>query len=240
MNLPSISVFLIVVFTALSSSIVAQEEVDKYGRDLDELTLKKRGPNKDYYNHLFIGYGFIIGESESDSAKILSPKSSAFMLGYLWKWRITKWYELGFDALYHYNAFHLKQDSLKNIPTTVLHKREKLVYNNIQLAPFQRFKFKNKHHSAGIFLDLGIYAGYNYRVKHQTVERNNTPGAGKTKTVNTQLSFTEDFNYGLLARIGFNRVVFYGRYRWSNLFTDKSGFSELPRYEVGLRIGLHQ
>src|SRR5690606_42107544 len=87
---------------------------------------------------------------------------------------------------------------------------------------------------------LGIYGGYNYRVKHQTLERNNTPGAGKTKTVNTRLTFTEDFNYGLLARIGFNRVVFYGRYRWSSLFTDKSGFAELPRYEVGVRFGLHQ
>jgi hypothetical protein len=162
------------------------------------------------------------------------------MLGYLWKWRMTKWYELGFDVLYHYNSFHIKQDSLKVLPSTKLHKREKIVFNNIQVSHFQRFKFKNKYHSAGIFLDLGVYAGYNYRVKHQTLERNRAKGAGKTKTVNTQLKYTEDFNYGLMARIGFNRVVFYGRYRWSNLFTKNSGLPELPTYEVGLKFGLHQ
>lgn len=218
----------------------AQEDTDRYGRDLESMTLKKKGPNKDNYNHFYLGYGFIFGENSSDSAKILTPKSSAFMLGYLWKWRITKWYEFGFDALYHYNAFHIKQDSLKILPSTNLHKREKIVFNNIQIAPFQRFKFKNKYHSAGIFLDLGVYAGYNYRIKHQTVEQNRAKGAGKTKTVNTQLKYTEDFSYGLLARIGFNRFVFYGRYRWSNLFTDKSGLPELPQYEVGIKFGLHQ
>ncbi|MEX2380146.1 MAG: hypothetical protein WD530_05350, partial [Vicingaceae bacterium] len=78
------------------------------------------------------------------------------------------------------------------------------------------------------------------RVKHQTVEKNQASGAGKTKSVNTQLEYTEDFSYGLLARIGYNRVVFYGRYRWSNLFTEKSGFPDLPNYEVGVKFGLHQ
>lgn len=231
---------LFVCFFFLLGFLAAQEKSDQYGRDLDALTLKKRGPNKDYYNHLFIGYGFIFGESESDSAQILTPKSSAFQLGYLWKWRITKWYELGFDVLYHYNSFHIKQDSMKIVPSSNLHKREKIVFNNLQLAPFQRFKFKNKHHSAGIFLDLGVYAGYNYRIKHQTVESNRAQGAGNTKTVNTELKYTEDFSYGLMARIGFNRFVFYGRYRWSNLFTDDSGLPDLPIYEVGVKFGLHQ
>lgn len=240
MNSNYLRILLIGGFFLLSVFLVAQEESDQYGRDLDELTLKKKGPNKDYYNHLFIGYGFIFGESKSDSAQILTPKSSAFLLGYLWKWRITKWYELGFDALYHYNSFHIKQDSIKIVPSSNLHKKEKIVFNNIQLAPFQRFKFKNKHHSAGIFLDLGIYAGYNYRIKHQTVESNRTPGSGKTKTVNTQLKYTEDFSYGLMARLGFNRVVFYGRYRWSKLFTNESGLPDLPTYEVGVKFGLHQ
>ncbi|MEX2379325.1 MAG: hypothetical protein WD530_01165 [Vicingaceae bacterium] len=180
MNPKRLRIALIVCILFSFGFLSAQEEDDRYGRDLEALTLKKKGPNKDYYNHFYIGYGFVFGDNESDSAKILTPRSSAFMLGYLWKWRMTKWYELGFDVLYHYNSFHIKQDSMKIVPTSNLHKREKIVFNNIQLSPFQRFKFKNKHHSAGIFLDLGVYAGYNYRVKHQTVEKNQASGAGKT------------------------------------------------------------
>ena len=153
---------------------------------------------------------------------------------------MNNWYELGFDVAYHYSSFHIKQDSFKIVPNPTLHKREKLVFNNVQVVPFQRFKLRNKHHSTGIFIDLGGYGGWNYRIKHQTVERNQAPGAGRTKTVNQKLSYTQDFSYGAIARIGFNRIVFYGRYRISDLFTPSSGLPELPRFDVGMTIGIHQ
>jgi len=217
-----------------------EKKVDQYGRNIEELTLKKRGPNLDRYSHLFLGYGFIVGPSENDSAQTIGGSSSSFTLGYLFKWRVSRWYELGFSASYHYSSFHLKQDSSKIVPNAELHKREKIVFNNIQLAPFQRFKFRNRHHSTGTFLDLGVYAGYNYRTKHQTRERNQTPGTSRTRTVNLGLNYADDFSYGLLARVGFNRVMFYGRYRFSDLFTEKSDLPELPRFEVGFKIGIHQ
>lgn len=223
------------------SNVFSQEEKkDKYGRDLQELTLKKRGPNLDRYGHLYFGYGFIIGEAENDSAATRPIKSSSFNLGWLWKWRVNRWYELGFDASYHYTAFHLKQDSIKIVPNKLIHKREKLVFNNIQLIPFQRFKIRNRYHSTGTFIDLGGYFGWNYRVKHQTVENNRAPGAGKTRSVNLDLQYTEDFSYGVITRLGFNRFVFYGRYRFSDLFLEEENLPELPRFEVGLTIGIHQ
>ena len=231
-------VFLLSVFSLLSYS-QDKEEQDKYGRDLKKLTLKKKGPNLDRYNHFYFGYGFVVGEEE-DSANVLSGKSSSFNLGWLWKWRVNQWYELGFDASYHYTSFHLKQDSSKLIPNSILHKREKIVFNNIQLIPFQRFKLRNKYHSTGIFIDLGAYTGWNYRIKNQTIERNQAPGAGKSKTVHLDLKYTQDFTYGVIVRIGFNRLVFFGRYRFSDLFLENSNLPELPRLEVGFNIGIHQ
>lgn len=207
---------------------------------LEQYILKKRGPNRDHYGHLYLGYGFLIGDSEGDSAEIRMGTSSSFSLGWLSKWRINKWYELGFDVTYHYSSFHLVQDSTKIVPNSTIHRREKLVFNNIQLIPFQRFKLKNKNLSTGIFIDLGVYGGYNYRIKHQTVERNQQPGAGKTKTVNLNLKYTEDFAYGAIARIGFNRLVFFARYRFSDLFTPASGLPELPRIDLGFTLGIHQ
>lgn len=231
---------LITVFLFSTTVLFGQaDSADKYGRNLKELTQRKKGPNLDYYGHPFIGYGFIAGES-NDSAQLKYGKSSAFNLGYLWKWRMAKWLEIGFDMQYHYSSFHLEQDSSKIVPNRLLHKREKIVFNSVQVAPFTRLKIRNRHHSTGTFVDFGGYAGVNYRIKNQTVERNQTPGAGKTKTVNVDLEYTERVEYGLLARIGFNRFVFYGRYRLSSLFTEDSDLPDLPNLEIGLRVGIHQ
>lgn len=226
--------------SVLTLATYSQNDLNNLDAEYEDLILKKRGPNKDRYGHLYLGYGFLLGDSDGDSAEIRNYQSSSFSLGWLSKWRINKWYELGFDVTYHYSSFHLVQDSSKRIPNRILHKREKMVFNNIQVVPFQRFKFKNKHHSTGTFIDLGGYAGYNYRVKNQSTERNRAPGAGKTRTVNLDLDYTQDFSYGLIARFGLNRVVFYGRYRLSDLFTPAADLPELPRFDVGILIGIHQ
>lgn len=235
----SLKLILGILFFFFATVIYSQQGEDKYGRDLDSLTLRKKGPNLDYYGHLFIGYGLIAG-ADKDSAGLVYGRSSAFNIGYLWKWRLAKWLEFGFDVEYHYAAFHLEQDSSKIVPNTTINKREKIVFNSLQTVPFLRVKLRNRYHSTGTFIDLGGFAGYNYRIKNQTVEINQTPGAGKTKAVNVNLKYTEDLDYGLLGRIGFNRFVFYGRYRLSNLFKEDSNLPELPNLEFGLRIGIHQ
>ena len=45
-------------------------ENDPYGRDLDSMTLIKRGPNQDRYSHLFLSYGFI-GGLDNDSSEVI-------------------------------------------------------------------------------------------------------------------------------------------------------------------------
>ena len=234
--------FLLLLLSASQSNAqeTKGEEADKYGRDLEELTLKKRGPNLDRYGQIFIGYGFIVGPSENDSATTIPVSSSTFTLGWLSKWRINRWYELGFDVAYQYSSFKLEQDSSKIVPSTTLYKKEKLVFNRIEIAPFQRFKFRNRYHSTGTFLDMGVYFGYNYRIKHQTREDDQVPGSSTSRTINLGLDYTEDINYGVMARLGFNRFIFYARYRFSDLFTEDSNLPELPRYNVGLKIGIHQ
>lgn len=236
--LNSISILFLLGLFAFPLKQYAQE-VDEYGRDLEKLTLKKKGPNKDYYGHIYIGYGFVAGASE-DSAKLVYGKSSAFSLGYLWKWRLAKWTEVGFSAGYNYQSYHLAQDSSKTVPNSELHKREKIQINSIELAPFLRIKLRNRYHSTGTFIDFGAYAGYVYRTKQQTQEKNVNPNSKSTRTVNLNLKYTEEYNYGAFARIGFNRFILYGRYRLSNLFTEECNFTELPNLEFGLKIGIHQ
>jgi len=237
MNQKTILLLFSILFVQVGLCQVAEK--DPYGRDLDALTLIKRGPNQDKYSHLFLSYGFING-LKNDSLGVVFGKSGSFSLGYLWKWRLSKWAEIGFDFAYHRAAYHIVQDSLKTIPSTQLHKKEKLVFNSLMTSPFVRIKLVNKMHSNGTFIDLGGFAGWQYDVRHKTLESQPNLGAGKTRTLDTDLDYKRDYTYGLLGRIGFNRFVFYGRYRLSNLFTDQSGFTDLPVYEIGMRLGVHQ
>lgn len=235
-------VYFVFLSLLLSFTSLAQEKtLDPYGRDLDALTLNKRGPNSDKYSHLFIGFGFVTG-FDLDNSEIIYGKSGNFTLGYLFKWRLARYLESGFDVAYHRTAYHLQQDSAKTLPTPDLHDREKIVFNALQVSPFVRIKLRNRFHSNGTFVDLGGFAGWQYNVKHETVESNNNlqKGAGKTRIVNTNLSYTRDYSYGLLTRFGFNRFIIYGRYRITNIFNDNSNFDDLPQYEVGLKIGIHQ
>ena len=220
--------------------LFSQEEgVDEYGRDLDGMTLLKNGPNKNKYTHIFVAYGLLLGESESDSASIIYGKSSTFQIGLLKKWRMAKRLELGFDLSYHYAAYHLEQDSSKVIPNRVLHDKGKMLFNDLMLTPFARFKFKNKYHSTGTFLDLGGFVGFTYRAVHYTIDYNLVPNTHRTKMRDIRLDYNENYSYGLMARLGFNRIILYGKYRMSDLFKDEYNYPELPRFEVGLMIGFH-
>lgn len=230
--------FPIIIFLPLLG--YAQDDgLDEFGRDLDGMTLLKSGPNKDKYSHLFLSYGFLLGEPENDSADIIYGKSSTFQIGLLFKWRMKKWLELGFDVSYHYSAFHLVQDSSKIIPNRQLHDKGKMLFNNLMLTPFLRIKLKNKYHSTGNFLDLGGYLGFTYRAVHYTIDYALVPNAHRTKIRDIRLGYNEIHTYGLMARIGFNRIIIYGKYRFSDLFKEEFSYPELPRIEAGLMIGLH-
>lgn len=236
-------IFLFVTLLVLPLFTFSQNEVegglDEFGRDLDGMTLLKSGPNKDKYTHLFLAYGFLLGEPESDSADIIYGKSSAFQIGLLFKWRVAKIMELGFDISYHYAAFHLEQDSSKLIPNRQLHDKEKMLFNDLMLTPFVRIKLKNKYHSTGTFIDLGGFAGFTYRAVHYTVDYKLVPNSHRTKIRDIRLDYNQSYSYGAMVRLGFNRIIIYGKYRFSDLFKKEFNYPELPRVEAGLMIGLH-
>src|SRR5690606_16514896 len=116
---------------------------------------------------------------------------------------------------------------------------EKMLFNNLMLTPFVRLKLKNKYHSTGTFIDLGAFAGFTYRAVHYSIDYNYVPNSHRTKMRDIRLDYNQVYAYGLMGRIGFNRVILYGKYRMSDLFKAEYGYPELPRYEAGLMIGFH-
>ncbi len=231
----------IIILLFLSINLVAQtENIDEYNRNLDELTIPKKGPNKKKYTHAFLSYGFIIGASEGDSSAIKYGNSTAFSVGFRSKYRLTNFYEIGFEVAYLRTRYLPVQDSLKNIPNNIQHDKEMLALNALDVAVFNRFKFKNKVHSAGIFLDLGAYADWNYRTVHYTKNNDLIKTAERTVVKNYQLDYMLNYAYGVNARIGFNRLAIDFRYRLSDVFDNKANYGELPNMVIALQLGLHQ
>jgi hypothetical protein len=101
-----------------------------------------------------------------------------------------------------------------------------------------RFNYGRRGNIIGKFIDLCAYGDWTFSASNNTKDKRQNGNHVKTRI--THLNYYNSTNYGVLARIGFNRYVFYGSYRLSNMFKSSANFPELPRITVGLQIGFHK
>jgi len=72
------------------------------------------------------------------------------------------------------------------------------------------------------------------------IDNADTLGSGQQKIILTKLKYMNSVNYGLTARIGYNRFVIFAMYRFSDIFKSSSDRIDLPRLNVGLQLGIHK
>ncbi len=182
-----------------------------------------------------MGYGILLGET-NEGADIKIPNSQYFTIGYRYKKRLFQYLSLGTDIQYRTNYFSLKQNNNKILPDTVLHKKEKLIFKQIELSGFLRFNFsKRRGNFTGNYLDIGARESWTMQLTKKTIDNNNNL---KTKIEVDGFEYYEAFNNYVFARIGINRYAVTGTYRLSNLFKTNSNYPELPEFSVGVEIGL--
>lgn len=203
------------------------------------------GPNQKYYLHAFVGYGFIVGAAEEKTSRINYGYSHDWQIGLRFKFKVAEFYALGLDATLNPQTYYLKQKEPKNLPDTNLHGTEKLRLTNVGLGFFNRFNFDKRGDYMGNFLDLGIFGNWlpvSTHIYHDEFEDTDVPGASQATVKLKNLNYLTNFNYGVTARVGFNRYVFYATHRLSDLFNAEQGkdFAELPRTVIGFELGLHK
>ena len=152
-------------------------------------------------------------------------------------------------ALYYDNTvYRIKQKEGKRFPNANIHDKETLRLNNLGFEIFQRINFGRRGNFVGKFIDMGLYYNWAFDVKHaykDKIDQSNNPDMAKnTKIINRNLNYIDDFNYGLRARLGFNRSVLTFTYRLSDLF-DKTFHNneidiEMPRFTLGIQLGIHK
>jgi hypothetical protein len=247
---------LFLLFTIISIPfLMASAQQLKLEHDVAEDTIaRKFGPNLRHYAHFYAGIGLVAGPSENASSQVRYPASHEVVGGIRYKYKVGEVYALGLEVGTSLQIFKLRQKAAKQLPDTVLHDMEKLQFFNLGLGFYNRFNWDKRGNYVGNFLDLGVYGNWmlsSVHIHQDNIKGGSPSGVETIRIRESGLNYVEDFNYGFLARLGFNRYVFYGTYRLSDLFDNayvyRNGdfvktfkFAELPRYTLGFQLSLHK
>src|SRR6478752_7391822 len=140
--------------TATAQKVLLYQDV---ARDTVKQTF---GPNLKYFGHFYGGFGFVASAAEGKGSEVEYPASHEFMLGYRYKYKLGRFYALGWDLSVRSQTFRLKQQHGKTLPSPMLHDEEKYRFTDIGLGIFNRFNFGRRGNYVGKFLDLGVYGSW--------------------------------------------------------------------------------
>ena len=194
----------------------------------------EEGPNLKKFQHPTIGFGTILGSSTD----FRSGVSNYLMIGERNKRKINEWYSLGFGSHFWVYNFHVAEDA--QILTPQVNPMEKQVFrqNALGLEFFNRFNFGKRGNRIGNFLELSVYGQWNMNTK--LISKSEKDGSNRLVMRNINPGWAQRWNYGVSARLGFNRMVLLAQYRLSELFVNDVVFNAAPNLSIGLEIGLHK
>ncbi|MBK7030814.1 MAG: outer membrane beta-barrel protein [Bacteroidales bacterium] len=207
----------------LACSLTAQEIV--FSKDVKSDTLRPtKGPNLKKFSHQYLGFSFPVFTNEK--LNYTKPFSSiAIDYGIRYKRRLNNTFAMGMDLSVNWAGYQIKQKEGKSVPDSAINKKEKFQVNSLTPALYFRINVGRRGNVIGNYLDLGAYGSFNWKTAYITTNKNDNDEIVKVST--SRLSYMENYSYGVLARIGINRLAISARYRLSNLFIASSGFPSL-------------
>ncbi|UYZ60363.1 hypothetical protein [Hymenobacter latericus] len=204
-------------------------------------TVRQRfGPNRQLFRHVYVGYGFVLGQPKQSGAELRSGASAELSLGLRQKHRLAEHLAVGFDVRYARLQYSLAQNDAKVLPTPELHYREALVVQRADLEAWLRLNLGRRGNILGRYIDVGAWGGRVIGTSHRTEDRPNTNSARRVSVVEHGLPYLQKWSYGLAGRVGANRYAAVVRYRLSDTFRGERAalYPELPPWQLGLEIGL--
>lgn len=198
--------------------------------------VKTHGPNLKNYGQWFIGFGAVTPVG-ANSDNTIFGKSLLFDLGYRYRYRVSNFFNTGFDLSYYLQGNRLNKSGMLKVYDGLVHGRENIVQNEFRFSPFLRFNLTPKRGNfLGTYVDLGGYVAWNFLPVFRAVD---------TKTSNNEmLKYTRQFDpmqkryeYGLTGRIARNKFIVFAHYRLSDLLKNSS-LPDLPRLAAGVQFGI--
>ncbi len=184
-------------------------------------SLGTKGPNLKNYTHIYGFYGPNFGPAQTGS-EIRVALSSMNGIGLRYKRRFNQVFSGIAEIEISGSTYDLKQNNTKTVPDTVLHKKEKLIFNQIGGGVYLRTNFDiHRGNYLGAFLDLGVKGGYNFNSSNIYLDEDQNTGINK-RTKRYGYSYYEPLYYSAYARAGYNQVSVFFIYQRSALFIGHS------------------
>lgn len=198
------------------------------------------GPNRAFYQHLYLGYTAVVGEADGPGAPLRYPQSGEVFAGLRNKWRVTGATAAGLDARFAYLRYQLRQNGAKQVPTAQPHYRESLGLTQLQLEPFVRLSFGRRGNVVGHYLDLSGWGSWALSSNYSYEDRPGQGQGARTLVREVRPAYLRRWSWGLGTRLGTGRYALVGRYRLANTFNSvaPANYPELPRWLLGIEIGI--
>lgn len=231
-RLTTLLLLMLAISTSLTGQNVLLEEIvpEHVGRP-------NYGANRKHFRHVLMGLSFPAETNPSKEVRFKTDESWDLYYGIRYKRKFSAIYAVGVDATLSRSAVVMSQDAGKNVPDTLLHKREKFVLLYPSVGVYQRINFDpGRGNYMGRFWDLGIYGSWHANIRHVTRDKIQGENIRMSRSAP---AYFEPFSWGLQTRFGFNNLIIRANYRVSDIFKAEYGFMELPRFSVGIEFGGH-
>ncbi|MBF9220524.1 hypothetical protein [Hymenobacter ruricola] len=195
------------------------------------------GPNRRYFGHAYLGYGLLAGGAGAGAPVRYGLRSGELRVGGRLKRRFTQSLALNLDLGYAYQHLELAQNDQKTVPTPQLHRQESLAWHQLYSEISLRLNAGRRGNSVGRYLDVLAGGGWVAATSHSTEEEPG-PGIGSVEVTERGLPYLRRWMGTAGARLGLDRYAFTARRRWSPAFAAGYAWPELPRWVLGLEIGL--
>jgi len=218
----------------ISFNFSAQEILFEKDPAIDS-TIEKTGPNRKHFWHPFMSLGFAIDAGEK-GATVVQPNLDQFVLGFRYKRRINNTFAVGFEFSYTNYGFSIKQNNQKTTPDTSVNQRQRLFFYDLQLSPYFRINFGKRGNVLGKYFDIAPY--YETVIAFTEFSKYKLPDGSVVRARRSGVNYFQRFNYGIQARIGLKKIIFFGQYRISNAFYGDKNLAEIPRITAGVQLVL--
>lgn len=225
----------VVLLSLTGLCLQAQEVVIAQDLRGDTLT-PEFGMNRKHYIHSFLGGQFSFANAEDPAGDVSVGNSWTLEFGFRYKRRFSQVFSAGLEASLKRSSYHPDEFLLLALPDEYVYRKEKFVFLSLGTAAYQRINYWRRGNYIGRFVDVGLYGDLHYNLR-QILRYSGAEDHLRVRR--SRMDIHNLFEYGALARIGFNNFVLKGTYRLSDLFTPESGLPEFPRLKVGLELGIH-
>jgi len=216
---------------ALAQQVLVQANV------ADDTVKTSFGPNRRYFGHLYVGYGLVAGPAAAGAGLRFGLPSSELRLGGRLKRRLSQTLALNLDLGYAYQRYALAQNAQKTVPSPALHRSESLARHQLYSEASLRLNAGRRGNTVGRYLDLLAGGGWVAATAHSADDEPG-PGIDAVETIERGLPYLNPWTADLGTRLGWDRYALTARYRVGAVFRTGYGWPELPRWRVGVEVGL--